>query len=84
MATRFCMYCRCEKPSLGFRDIVDPRHRTKRGQCSDCQKTRKLPRTTLEEMARREREARRQQDRIAAIEAAERRKKDGRQNPRDQ
>lgn len=71
------MYCRCDKPSEGFRELFDSSHRTKRGQCADCQAKRKLPRETLHQMAQRDRAARREQDRIAAIEAADRRRKDG-------
>jgi hypothetical protein len=72
---RFCMYCRCDKPLAGFRDIVDPAYKTKRGQCKDCTDKRNLPRAELEKLAKSEGEARRAQLRTAARDSADKRRK---------
>lgn len=74
-ARRFCMYCRCEKPAAGFRDIVDPSYRTRRGQCKDCSAKRELPRPELERMAREEGDARRKKISDASRENADKRRK---------
>jgi len=72
---RFCLYCRCDKPVEGFVELMDPVHRTKRGQCADCKKTRQLPRKRLQELAALDKESRRLANSAAARENAERKRK---------
>lgn len=72
---RFCMYCQHFKKDEGFKFIVHPKTGSKRGQCPSCQERRKLPRETLNDLAKQEAEARRVRAAEIAAEAAERKRK---------
>lgn len=58
MTDRFCPYCRIFKPDEGFKTILHTSSNTRRGMCPQCQERRKLPRSVLQELADRDKQAR--------------------------
>lgn len=48
---RMCMYCSSFKPDVGFKFVSHLKSMTRRGMCTTCQDKRKIPHSTLIEMA---------------------------------
>lgn len=59
METRFCTYCRCNKPAAGFVDVLDPKTRRKvNSKCGDCKVKKFLSTAERDAAGRRVREER--------------------------
>ena len=71
---RYCPYHQGFVPDEGFRTITDPRSNTKRGMCPGCPAKRRLPRSTLQQLADRDRAERSAKSQRIAAEARERKK----------
>ena len=76
MTQRWCAYCRCHKADVGFKFVLHLASNSRRAQCPSCQANRKLPRETLNQMAREERAERNRRASELAREALERKRKE--------